>query len=142
MLNDAEVLREVAMAQVAEVGQGFDTITIVSRNLRAVAEGDGWVTRGGVEEKIFPSDAAMDILEQHRADAYRPGVGTWFTATVTIHARGSVDADFDYDNEPQWLFDAPPPVAFVKDFGKFPRDEEHTPAWLAEKLKKGRRRTS
>ena len=68
---------------------------------------------------------------------YRPGTGTWFTFTLTITQEGAVDAQFNYEVEPEW---SPPvePVLYVEDMERFPRDAAHIPAWLEEKLHLGR----
>ena len=73
------------------------------------------------------------VARELRAAMYRPGVGTWFSAKVTVTAEGSMDADFNYDDEPVWD-EGIPDHWFVTDLERFPRDESAQPAWLKNKL--------
>ena len=70
---------------------------------------------------------------------YRPGVGTWFSAVLRVDRSGSVDGEFNYDEEPEWA--APvDPIAYLTDFEKYPRDIENQPEWLRIKLTEGNER--
>jgi hypothetical protein len=64
---------------------------------------------------------------------HRNDLGTWFTADLEVHRDGHVQAEFDYDSEPEWNFRIDP-VAFVTDNEKFPRDFAHQPAWLRPQI--------
>lgn len=88
------------------------------------AEIDDW----GVDTAVYQA------LEDLRRVTYQPGQSAWYTAVVTVTAEGSVSFDFDYDNEPEWDIDVVP-MTYVEDLEMFPRDEEHRPAWLREKLR-------
>ncbi|MGY4644701.1 hypothetical protein [Cellulomonas sp. URHB0016] len=67
---------------------------------------------------------------------YVEGSGTWFTFELRIEAPGSVTSRFNYDDEPDWK--APVPAgAYVTDQHSYPRDVEHQPAWLRDKLEAG-----
>ncbi len=79
----------------------------------------------------FPVSRAFRGMRQA---LYRPGRGAWYTAKCTVTASGSMSFDFDYDSEPQWDVDVVP-ESYVEDLEMFPRDEEHRPAWLREKLR-------
>lgn len=79
---------------------------------------------------------AMDVGEamyELRRLTYQPGKGAWYTAVVTVTSSGSISFDFDYDGEPEWDIEVVP-ESYVEDLEMFPRDEEHRPAWLREKL--------
>lgn len=71
------------------------------------------------------------LLIDLRDRMYRPGHGTWYTATVTVSAAGGLRADFDYDNEPAFDFGF---SAWAADAEQFPREPDATPSWLAAKL--------
>ncbi|MGY4644494.1 hypothetical protein [Cellulomonas sp. URHB0016] len=77
----------------------------------------------------FDRDARR-LLSELRARMYRPGAGTWYTATVVAHATGGTTVDFDHDHEPQSRF---APDSWAVDAGRFPRAPEATPAWLTQK---------
>jgi len=74
---------------------------------------------------------ADDVLHSLRREMYRPGAGTWFTATITVRTDARLATDFDYDNEPEYGF---APNSWVAESQKFPRTPQNTPAWLAAKV--------
>lgn len=62
---------------------------------------------------------------------YRDGVGTWFSARLTVAAQGEFRSDYDFEGEPH--FDPPAPRgAFTEDLRMFPRDPSRVPAWAGE----------
>lgn len=69
-----------------------------------------------------------------RERLYEPGKGAWYTAVCTVTSSGAISFDLDHDNEPQWDIDVVPGT-YAEDLEMFPRDEEHRPAWLQEKLR-------
>ncbi|MCC2313279.1 hypothetical protein [Cellulomonas xiejunii] len=85
---------------------------------------------GEVELQQRISMDARRALTQLRKDMYRPGAGTWFTATITVYAEGRITTDFDYDNEPAADF---APLSWADDAQRFPRTPQNTPTWLAAK---------
>lgn len=72
-----------------------------------------------------------DLLDELRKAAYRPGVGTWNTATLTLLAAGRIVVDFNFDDAPPADM-RPAPNSWVAELTQYPRAPEHTPAWLAE----------
>src|SRR5690349_18496031 len=77
----------------------------------------------------FDRDAKR-LLGELRTRMYRPGEGTWYTATVVVRATGGTTIDFDDDHEPESRF---APVSWLADLDRFPRTPEATPAWLSER---------
>lgn len=65
-----------------------------------------------------------------------PGKGAWYTALVTVERTGKVSLNFDRDSEPRWANPVPASM-FAEDLARYPRDEEHTPAWLRERVAQG-----
>ncbi|RSN43871.1 hypothetical protein [Actinomadura sp. WAC 06369] len=88
-----------------------------------------------------PMSMGTRMLELRTA-MYRPGQGTWFSANYVITKPSDYTVDFDYDSEPNFSPDAfhfePTPETYVEDLGFFPRDEEHIPDWLYNKISKTR----
>lgn len=96
--------------------------------------GHAWgYTLSGDRLHADPDIDAFELAAELRSAMYRPGAGTWFSAKVTVTREGSMDADFDYDNEPRWD-EGIPDHWFVTDLEKFPRDEANQPDWLTTKL--------
>ncbi|MDM8085133.1 hypothetical protein QUV83_10185 [Cellulomonas cellasea] len=81
-----------------------------------------------VDAKI-PRDVRI-VLGGLRERMYHPGVGTWYTAAVTVYADGRIETNFDYDNEPAYPF---APLSWAADAERYPRAAEMTPGWLTAK---------
>ena len=95
-------------------------------------------TSAGRANSLRGSIELWDATDQLRAASYRAGVGTWFSARITVNADSSAGVNYNYDDEPDWGSFPIDPVAYVTDQEKFPRDEAKQPAWLKEKLAEGR----
>lgn len=87
----------------------------------------------GSVEPEFPPDELIDLTEDLRHVMYRPGAGTWFSATINIGESGRVSADFNYDDEPYWETGIAP-VLYTQDLEKYPRDDAQVPDWLRQRL--------
>ncbi|WP_158566905.1 hypothetical protein [Actinomadura craniellae] len=87
----------------------------------------------GSQERLNPPDSAWQLTQDLRSGMYETRKGTWFSIHYIITRPARYSADFDYDNEPPFPF----PVAsgsFALDLQYFPRDDEHIPEWLRQKL--------
>jgi len=58
-----------------------------------------------------------------------PFRGAWYTAVMTITRTGQFNTEFDYDTKPAFDYEQED-EGYAKDFERFPRNEESTPAWL------------
>jgi hypothetical protein len=82
-------------------------------------------------------DPPRKKLQELRARMYEQGKGTWFTARYVIVRPGRYSVDFDYDNEPD--FGMPiDPLTYLNDLKYFPRDDEHVPDWLRQRVEEAR----
>ncbi|MFD3686936.1 hypothetical protein ACFWTE_19200 [Nocardiopsis sp. NPDC058631] len=80
-----------------------------------------------------PPLAVLEVLRDVRSGMYAQGRGTWYTAYYEVERAGGHRVRYDYDNEP--YFDEPRDAAdYLLDLEYFPRDDEHVPDWLMEKL--------
>ena len=87
---------------------------------------------GSVVRFIMPS-SILRTFKELRALMAQPGKGAWFTARCHMDISGRITFDFDYDNEPYWS--TPTSVGhYLEEWEKHPRDPEHTPPWLAQRL--------
>ncbi len=80
--------------------------------------------------------AVDDALDELRAVMYREGSGTWFSAKISVTSNGTIDASYNYDDEPEWSRPVES-VWYVADQERFSRDEDKIPAWLSQKLTEG-----
>jgi hypothetical protein len=73
------------------------------------------------------------IAAELRARMYREGEGTWFGMRYTLDPPSDFHVSYNFDFDPLW---EPPirPDVFAEDVAAFPRDEQHIPNWLREKL--------
>lgn len=69
-----------------------------------------------------------------RRSAYVQGKGTWFSARIELTPERRFVADYDFDSEPQFTTDRPTHADYLHDAARYPRDDEHTPGWLRQKL--------
>lgn len=126
-----QILREAA----GIAGEGWSTISIVSRRVARYAETDITATYadGGTRQLSASGTSLLKLIRGMRRQQYRPGTGAWFTAELRFMRAGTFSADFDYDDEPQWY--APiPPENYVEELERFPRDDEHIPDWMRSRL--------
>lgn len=70
------------------------------------------------------------LLRELRSAAYRPDLGTWFTAHLVVEADGRIGLEVDGDNPPPL---EPAPGAWADELRRFPRDPQHLPSWLQER---------
>ncbi|RLP80780.1 hypothetical protein D9V34_00770 [Mycetocola lacteus] len=93
-------------------------------------------------ERYYSGEFTWDLgiaIDKLRAACYREGAGTWFSATITVTEQGTTNAEYNYDNEPEW--DTPiDPAAYVEDQEFFPRDLSAQPQWLRQRLAEGQAR--
>jgi hypothetical protein len=74
-----------------------------------------------------------EIAAELRSRMYRQGEGTWFGMRYTLDPPSDFHVSYNFTFDPQWQ---PPirPDVFAQDLAAFPRDEEHIPGWLRDKL--------
>ena len=125
-------LQVLGSALAAVAPTGWSQITHVARTVgpTTYSTTTARTSHGDHEIQQRISMDARRLLTRMRQEMYRPGSGTWFTATVTVCADGSITTDFDYDNEPAADF---APASWLDDAARFPRTPESTPPWLAAK---------
>ncbi|RPF26621.1 hypothetical protein [Georgenia muralis] len=135
MSKFAAELQRVAQGLVSVSPTGWTRARVLCRMVGSRGEVMAAVT--GAEGKEvplagLPGDVARAMSEM-RHKAYEPGKGTWFTALVTLERSGKLSLNLDYNNEQKWGRPLEP-GQFVEDLRRYPRDDEHTPAWLRERL--------
>lgn len=85
----------------------------------------------GGESGILPPEVSEEALALQRS-MYKPGAGTWVTATLSITSSGSGDAHFNYNDVPNdgqgGSLLSPADVA--AHLQAFPREPDATPAWM------------
>lgn len=134
----AEAQSAVAQMLTREIPQGFDAIVVNVNELAPVQyQTAAAVDSAGESESIPLSwDVDPDVFSRLREVMYRPGSGTWFSAEFRVDRSGRMDSDYVYDLEPDWTTPVDS-IAYVTDFEKFPRDLEHQPQWLRDRLSEG-----
>ncbi|MFG1856351.1 hypothetical protein ACGFJT_31275 [Actinomadura geliboluensis] len=79
-----------------------------------------------------PRDCAQ-IAAELRSMMYRTGEGTWFGMRFMMDPPSAYWVSFNADFDPGW--DPPAaPEEWARDLALFPRDDEHVPGWLRERL--------
>jgi hypothetical protein len=128
--------QRIGQALITEAPSGWERLEVVYWQAAKIGGSKKWA--------IFPDGSTAwirnvdmdfhDAMRELRHTLYQEGKGAWYTAKAVITRDGQIALDFDYDDEPQW--DAPVvPLTYVKDLEMFPRDLEHQPEWLREKIR-------
>jgi hypothetical protein len=91
------------------------------------------IMEDGTTNTVEPSEVIGQIAAELRARMYRAGEGTWFGMRYTLDPPSDFHVSYNFDFDPLW---EPPirPDVFAEDVAAFPRDEQHIPGWLREKL--------
>ncbi|MEU3309507.1 hypothetical protein [Nocardiopsis sp. NPDC006832] len=89
----------------------------------------------GSKDHFWTSAKLSMQFESLRNAMYRPGKGTWFSATYHITPPASYSIDFNYDQEAMTEPPTPSSMDYYNDLQLFPRDPEHIPDWLQEKIR-------
>jgi hypothetical protein len=123
-------LQEVGQAIYGALPADCEKIVLKVRKTRAFGQSELNAFRAdGSRENLRGVSAATQAAGRLREAMYKPGTGTWFSAEFTVTRAGEMDADFDYDHEPDWSF-AIDPIIYRDDLDTFPRDEQNIPDWL------------
>ncbi|WP_344685562.1 hypothetical protein [Saccharopolyspora taberi] len=121
------LLREDAPADWAEIHLDF-------RGSSSICQADmsGTTANGGALLMPLP-DGVVALMRTLRARMYEPGQGTWLSVHVTLRRGRAADFRFNFTDDPQW---SPPvaPTVFSMDVEEFPRDPQHLPEWLRQRL--------
>lgn len=135
-VNRQRLIEELGRELYRHIPNGADHIEYVIRALAPFTQSTARVIdAAGQSQWVSPPDQVDDIAGELRSAMYRPGAGTWFSAVITVTVRGSMDADFNYDDEPDWLRPVEP-IWYVRDLERFPRDEAAMPTWLRAEVSK------
>ncbi len=91
------------------------------------------IMEDGTTTAVEPPEVIGQIAAELRARMYREGEGTWFGMRYTLDPPSDFHVSYNFDFDPLW---EPPvrPDVFAEDVAVFPRDEQHVPGWLREKL--------
>ncbi|WP_235005930.1 antitoxin YezG family protein [Nocardiopsis sp. JB363] len=108
---------EIVYTRASIADQSFTTYTVKNQN------GDTLESREPV--------AVNPLFEDLRAGLYRDGKGTWFSVHYSVTHPGRFSIKYNYEDPEIPGLIGP---AFTNDLKYFPRDEEHIPAWLQQKL--------
>jgi len=137
-IRQGQRVEEIARAIVAKVQVPWTELRYKISSLAPYSEHLIYITLpSGEEDREFAPRGFTKVTDELRTVMYRPGKGTWFSAAFTISAAGSVDAAFNFDEEPEWSRPTEP-VFYVQDLERYPRYESAIPPWLAHQLELGR----
>ncbi len=87
----------------------------------------------GSRPEIRPPHELNVVLAKLRALMYEPGRGAWFSARISMNPPGAIFYNCNFDHEPRLT----PPISgenYAEDLKIFPREPEHIPDWLQERL--------
>ncbi|WP_435109506.1 hypothetical protein [Nocardiopsis synnemataformans] len=130
-----EILTELGQEIVGSLPDTWTEITYTVHAIVSYREESMLVRHddGRAERADIPIGTVLRIGELRRG-MHQEGKGTWFSMEYTVTRPGKFTTEFDYDNEPGFLFHSGD-GDYVRELRQFPRDEEHIPAWLREKVR-------
>lgn len=127
-----ELLQQITLLLTRSLPAGWTECAVVHRALGSHSETLGQMRRAtgpGLPSPVELPDALDGLFRRLRAGMYRPGVGTWFTATLNLAHPNSYEVQYDNEGEPAWS-QRPPEVVLEEERRMFPRDPQHTSGWL------------
>lgn len=130
-----ELVTEIGLAVLDTAPPSWKEMTYTASSVHSHTESRVLVTgEDGRTTPQRPPATATRAAERLRELMYREGTGTWFTMTMHLIPPGRHKTDFDYDGEPE--FENPPGAEdWAADLRALPREPEHVPAWLHDKLR-------
>ncbi|TDB95619.1 hypothetical protein [Actinomadura sp. 7K534] len=95
------------------------------------------VLRDGTSPQMELPRDVIGMLGELRSMMYRPGEGTWLSMRLMMDPPGTYYTSFNNDYDPLW---EPELTAgeWSADLAAFPRDDEHVPGWLRDRLQEAR----
>lgn len=129
-----ELMQDVGREFHRAAPAGWATGAIVYRRVGRTAESQATAEAAdGTPLNVYLGRPASQLLKELRAAMAQPGKGAWFTALARFSADGRMTWDFDHDHEPEW-FTPTSPLHYLQEQEEHPRDDEHTPRWMRERL--------
>ncbi|MBI9115114.1 hypothetical protein [Sanguibacter suaedae] len=130
-----EVSQKIGAAFVSAAPDGWRTGEMLFVQVGKTSEFQASARVGdGLSVPFRVAPTTVRAFHKLRTSMAEPGRGAWFTARCQLEAPGKMKLDFDYDNEPEWS--TPTSVGhYLEEWERHPRDPEHTPEWLAERLR-------
>lgn len=103
-------------------------MTVVTHELRLTV-----YLADGTTAEVPPPDGLAEAFTDLRRAFALPGRGTWFSVRCVVNAPSRIDMNYNLDHEPTWTVPATD-TDYARDLAVFPRDDEHVPDWLRERI--------
>ena len=129
-----DLINQIADRMIDLAPDGWRRIDLVSAMTVPVHDlGLTVIMQNGEEPPVVPPRDLNVILAKLRTLLYEEGRGTWFSARISIDPPGRIFYNYNMDYEPP-LTEPMEPEHYAEDLRMFPRDPQHMPQWLREKL--------
>ncbi|MFD6095997.1 immunity protein YezG family protein [Nocardiopsis flavescens] len=129
-----EILNKVGSKILATAPSDWNKIVYKISSVVEMSSSSATVEYKNGEAGTFRTDAMIgNYLDELRAGMYIEGKGTWFSLECTITHPGRFKVHYNYNDDPELTFATS--KAFTNDLEYFPRDPEHTPEWLKQKIR-------
>ncbi|MFW6642113.1 hypothetical protein ACOALZ_18975 [Nocardiopsis algeriensis] len=131
-----ELVREMALELVRSAPDGWRVMNYRYESIGRVGASENLVTfdRGETARSRYPR-SVREKARSLKERMYQEARGTWFSMSLNIIPPGRFKAEFNYDKNTSIRPLPPLPGGYAYELEKYPRDPEHIPAWLQEKLR-------
>ena len=133
MQAQSEILSEMANAMAESIAGEWDHATYVITRLGGQGSGDFQIFDEDGQSRQGSDWTTFDLADDLRRVMFVEGRGSWFTMTLTVDHSGSVSADFDYENPPDFesAMLGVTGYSVATEQHDFPRDRAHQPQWYS-----------
>lgn len=128
-----EILVKIGRTFLESAQEEWEKLTYEWDGLKSYSTNGLYLKNPNEGESLIPFSPVIIDVKRLRSGMYQQGRGTWFSMRYTITPPTRYDVTFNYDNPPDFLIPASP-HAYLDDLQRFPRDPEHIPNWLQQKI--------
>ncbi len=134
MMLEARLRTEIAQKIAAAAPVGWTAIDLEVMALGRLRELHTSITiqSGDVIREDGIGGVSLEVRDL-RKGMYEAGRGAWTVMRLRITAAGTSEATYSYDEHPVFAFGVGA-AEYATEQQRFPRDPDHRPTWLQEKL--------
>ncbi|MEC3892822.1 immunity protein YezG family protein [Nocardiopsis sp. LDBS1602] len=133
-IEEIEKISEIAFNITKELPDGWVSADYYSMFMGAygIQQIDVEKEGGEVARVSLPPSFIINTM-QLRSGMYKENEGTWLSWELNVSNEGRYRSKFNYDTIPPYTF-SPSDREYIRETELFPREGEHMPSWLQDKI--------